>query len=115
MVATAPLLVAALATHPVAGQIVAGPTTSQLLADTNVRVTIPIAADLGDTILGAYRLTFRWNPARFAFAGVSAGTFGSPVFNIDSAAGTAQFAAASAPGASGQIVLGNVSLKVWAV
>ena len=115
LVATAPLLVAALATHPVAGQIVAGPTTSQLLADTNVRVTIPIAADLGDTILGAYRLTFRWNPARFAFAGVSAGTFGSPVFNIDSAAGTAQFAAASATGASGQIVLGNVSLKVLAV
>ena len=116
LVATAPLLVAVWATHPVSGQsIVAGPTASQVLADTNVRVTIPIAADLSgapDISLGAYRLTFSWNPARFAFAGVSAGTFGSPVFNIDSAAGTAQFAAASPTGASGQIVLGNVSLKV---
>ena len=116
LVVAVPLLVVSFMTRPVWAQsIVAGPVASQVLADTNVRVTIPIAADLTgapNISLGAYRLTFNWNPARFAFAGVSVGTFGTPVFNIDSAAGSAQFAAVSATGDSGLINLGNVSLKV---
>ncbi len=47
LVVAVPLLVVSFMTRPVWAQsIVAGPVASQVLADTNVRVTIPIAADL---------------------------------------------------------------------
>jgi len=102
---------------PLHGQtIVAGPTTAELTGAAGDRVTVPIAVDMTGAPgieLGAYRITFSWNPAGFSFVNATSGTFGSPVFNSESAgSGVLQCAAASATGANGIFTLANVTLEV---
>lgn len=101
-----------------AGQItvVAGPATTEVTATPGSRVTIPIAVDMSGAPgvkLGAYRLSFRWNPTLLEFVTTAGGTFGSPVFNTDSAAqGVIKFGAAAPAGATGIVNLGGVTLEV---
>ncbi len=106
-------------TRPLRAQtIVAGPTTAELTGAAGDRVTVPIAIDMtgaSGIALGSYRITFSWNPAGFSFVNATGGTFGSPVFNSESASsGVLQFAAASAAGANGIFTLANVALEVAA-
>ena len=65
--------------RPIAAQvIVAGPTTSDLLASIGDRVTMPIAIDMtgaGGYNLGAFRARFSWNPLVFDLVDATGGTF----------------------------------------
>ncbi|GBD31484.1 hypothetical protein HRbin33_00443 [bacterium HR33] len=112
------LVGAGLLASPAAGQItvVAGPTTTEITAAVGESVTVPIAVDMTaapGVKLGAYRLSFRWNPALLRFVATAGGAFGSPVFNTDSAAqGVVKFSAAAATGATGIVNLGGVTLEV---
>jgi len=113
------LTVAAGLARPVAAQvIVAGPTTSDLLASVGDRVTMPIAIDMTGASgydLGAFRARFSWNPLLFNLVGATGGTFAAPVFNTDSASqGVVRFAAASANGGNGIFTLANITLEVVA-
>lgn len=112
------LWAAGLVVRPAGGQItvVAGPATTEVTATPGSRITVPIAVDMSGAPgvkLGAYRLSFRWNPTLLGFVATAGGGFGSPVFNTDSVAqGTIKFSAAVATGASGIVNLGGVTLEV---
>ena len=118
IVSLAALIAALGAMHPLRGQtIVAGPTTAELTGAAGDRITVPIAIDMTGAPginLGAYRITFSWNPTGLSFVNATGGTFGSPVFNSEAAesSGVLQFAAASATGANGIFTLANVTLDV---
>lgn len=107
--------------RPAQGQttIVAGPTTTEIVASVGQQVTVPIAVDLTGAPgvkLGAYRLSFRWNPSLLSFVATAGGSFGAPVFNTDSAAqGVVKLAAAVPSGASGVVQLGGVTLEVRSI
>ncbi len=112
------LLATGLLVKPAAGQItvVAGPAAREVTATAGELVTVPIAVDMTaapGVKLGAYRLSFRWNPALLQLVATAGGAFGAPVFNTDSAAqGVVKFSAAVAAGATGIVNLGGVTLKV---
>jgi hypothetical protein len=112
------LLALSVVGRPAEGQIrvVAGPTTTEVVASVGQRVTLPVAVDMtgaGGTKLGAYRLSLRWDPELLRFSGAAGGAFGAPVFNTDSAAqGVVKFAAAVPGGADGIVNLGGVTLEV---
>lgn len=118
-VLTATLVVAVGVARPTAAQvIVAGPTTSDLLAQVGDRVTMPIAIDMTGASaydLGAFRARFSWNPLLFDYVNATPGTFGSAVFNADSSPqGVVRFAAANPSGANGIFTLANITLEVVA-
>lgn len=96
-------------------QAVIGPRTSSIpVSASGDTIVIPVVADLagaGGASLGSVTARLQWRASTLRFLGMSAGTFGAPAVNLDSAAGTLRFAAASAAGATGTPTILNARFQ----
>lgn len=109
---------ALLSTAPLAAlgaQVVIGPRTAGIqLGAPGDTVVVPIVADMsaaGGASLGSVTARLTWRPSVLRLIGVSAGGFGAPASNLDSANGELRFASVSLGGASGQATLLNARFQ----
>jgi hypothetical protein len=106
--AAGPVATTAAGPVPLRAQVVAGPRAASIQVAPGGQVTVPIVADMtggGGVSLGSLTARLAWRPGTLRFDGAAPGTFGVPVVNVDSAAGVLRLAAASAAGATGEVVV----------
>ncbi|MBI4502689.1 MAG: right-handed parallel beta-helix repeat-containing protein [Gemmatimonadetes bacterium] len=108
-----------IAAAPAQAQILVGVSPTGISAVSGGTVTVPLVADLtgaASTTLGSYRLQLSWNPSVLGYAATAPGTFaGVPSLNTsNTGSGQLVLAAASASGATGTVVLAEVSFNVLA-
>lgn len=97
---------------PARAQVVVGVRGSGVQVTPGGRVTVPVVVDMtgsGGFSLGSLAAQLSWTPATLRYVGASGGTFGAPTLNPDSATGTLRFAVANPAGATGQVVVLQVT------
>ncbi len=97
---------------PARAQVVVGAQGSSVQVAPGGQVTVPVVVDMtgsGGFSLGSLAAQLSWTPATLRYVGATGGSFGAPTLNPDSATGTLRFAVANPAGATGQVVVLNVT------
>lgn len=96
-------------------QAVIGPRSSAIpVSAQHDTIVVPVVVDLAGASgasLGSVTARLQWRASVLRFVGVSAGTFGAPAINPDSANGVLRIAAASATGATGTPTIVNARFQ----
>jgi hypothetical protein len=94
---------------PAHAQVVVGVRGTGIQVAPGGQVTVPVVVDM--TGSGGFSLAAQlsWTPSTLRYVGATGGAFGAPTLNPDSASGTLRFAVANPAGATGRIVVLNVT------